>query len=605
MNTFHFLRPDVLYLFIPCLILVFMLMRTKRHTDIWNKICSKDLMPYILARQGKRTIFPYLLLLSTLFLLIAALAGPTWQMNVQPVVKSQSGLVVALDLSPLMDAEDIKPSRLQRALYKINDLLNLRKEGQTALIVFSEEPFVVTPLTDDAATITALLPVLETKIMPASGHQVDKAMTKAAELLEQAGITNGSILLVTPEISKQDMEKTIEIATTKGVSISVLGVGTEEGTPIASKEGGFIKDDKGGLIITMLSKENLKQLARSTNGSYATISVDDSDIHGLVNTFSHVNGPQEHTELTHNLWHDQGYWLVLAALPLVSLIFRRGMLSIVLFFMPCALQAYSWDDLWKTSDQQAEQLFHNEEYQQARELFQTSDWKAAASYKLGEYENAAELYQGNQSADGYYNYGTAKAKQGDFEEALMAYDKTLEMQPDHEDALHNKKIIEEMQKQEQQKNDSKKDQNKDQQKNQDQNQDKDQESNQDQNEDKGQENDQENNQSEKQEKSQSEEQDKQPEQTDPPKDDDKKENEKLQEDYREQVEEELKEKPQEEQEKQEAQEEEAPSQEDQQRQIDDRWLQRIKDDPGGLLRRKFLQQYQQQKQSKQLNGGNR
>jgi len=482
MNDIHFLRPYFLTLCFPVVLFALFLLRTRRSTSIWRKICSPDLIPYILTQRVKRHITPWIIGGLTLCLLIGALAGPAWQLISVPLIKSQSGLVIALDLSTAMNAEDIKPSRLQRAIYKINDLLNQRNEGQTALLVFSDEPYIVTPLTDDTATIKSLLPALETSIMPSTGHEVNKAIIKASELLSQAGISDGSILLVTSALTYQDMENSIESANQKGIKISVLGVGGEEAVPIPKKGGGFVKDAKGALIITTLAKEHLNRLATSTHGLYKTMSIDDSDINELAHMFTTDPFSKQHekSEFTQTKWHDQGYYLVLLALPFAALMLRRGILVMLLFFIPYSVQAYSWDGLWKTSDQQAEGFFHQGEYQQAKELFQNSDWQAASHYKLNNYETAAQLFENNQTAEGLYNYGTTKAKIGDFESALAAYNKVLDKEPGHEDALYNKQLIEEFQKQQQQQQDNnQKNQDKDKQQKQDNKQDQNKDQNQD------------------------------------------------------------------------------------------------------------------------------
>lgn len=591
---FHFLRPYLLLLFIPLIILIILLSRRQLHTGIWSTICSKDLMPYIIVKKAKQSYVPYLLAFIAFSLLIIALAGPAWQLISQPLIKAQSGLVIALDLSPAMNAEDIKPSRLQRAIYKINDFLNLRQEGYTALLVFSESPFVVTPLTDDTATIKALLPALDTKIMPSTGHQVHRAINKSIDLLHQAGISNGSILLVTAELSPSDMEQAINLASQQGVKVFILGTGTEQTSPIAKPEGGFMQDSKGALIMTTLAQENLHNLAKATQGEYKTIALDDSDIHYLSARMNaaRLSDNQENTELTQTKWHDQGYLLVLIALPFVSLIFRRGLLVLSLFLIPPSLQALSWDDLWQTKDQQAQYLFQQEKFQEAKETFQNPDWQAAASYQLGDYEEAAQLFENNQTPDGFYNYGTAKAKQGDFERALEAYNKALEINPDHEDALFNKKLIEDLLKQNQ--NSQNSDQKKD-------------DSNQDKQDDKQQQNDNSSKDKEgsesqnKQESSENKDKDnqqtnqKQNEQNNSSstkKDKEEQLTEELQDEYREKIEEEMQ-KPKEEKAQPLAQEEDV--QQNEQQKLDERWLQRIPDDPGGLLRRKFLQQYREQK----------
>lgn len=563
MTEFHFLRPYFLFGLIPLLIMILLFFRRSRSSDIWNKVCSKDLIPYIVVRKGNRNYFLPIILLASVSLLLIALAGPSWEMISQPLIKSQSGLVIALDLSPAMDAQDVKPSRLQRAIFKLSDFLKTRKDGQTALIVFSEEPFVVTPLTDDVATIKALLPALETNIMPIQGHQVNKAISKAAELLAQAGVSNGSILLITSELTSSDLDQSIAVASQSGTKISVLGIGKEEGTPIQKQVGGFVTDDKGALVITSLAKDNLIRLANATRGTYTTLTLDDADIKELANNSFDLTNSSEQSGLQHSKWHDQGYLFVLLALPFVSLLFRRGILIVLICLMPQMLPALSWNDFWKTPDQQGQELFHQENYQQAKEKFQNPDWQATSNYKLEDYKIAGDLFQKNQSPDGLYNYGTAKAKQGDFEEALAAYNKTLELQPDHEDAKYNKKLIEDFQKQQQQQQNQNDKNN--------ENDDKKQNDSQDSNQDENQKSE------EQQSKEQNESSDSNEEKTS-----------ELQDQYKDKVEKELEQKKSQEL----VEPEEESEQEDPQRQIDDKWLQKVKDDPGGLLRRKFLQQYQ-------------
>lgn len=553
MSLFHFLRPNFLLLFVPFFITAFWLMRSWKKSSAWDKICSQDLLPHVIARKGNNSNAPYLLMFLIGSLLIMALAGPSWELKSHPLMKTQSGLVVVLDLSPSMNAEDIKPSRLQRAIYKLTDILNMRHEGQTALVVFSENPYVVTPLTDDVTTIKTMLPVLETNIMPSVGHNAGKAVEKAYELLVQAGVANGSILLIGSELSFKEADNAIEFSVRHKIPISILGVGTEAGAPIPKAGGGFLKDEKGALIMSTLAEDRLTKLAKSTGGTYISIRSDDSDIQILAKGISGIgsNYYHEQTQLNQNRWHDAGYWLVLAAIPLLTLLFRRGILNVLfifsLFVMPPSLHAFSWNDLWKTPDQQAEELFHQEEYQEAKELFQNPDWKGAANYRLEDYEAAAEMFQQNTSADGYYNHGTAKAKQGDYEAALESYAKALEIQPDHEDALYNKKIIEELMQQQEQNKDN-------------QNQDKDKQDDQ----------TSDNQESKDENQEQKEDQNSKPEES--------------------------KDQAEDKPEPEESKEMQANEQEehDPQRQMDDRWLQKVTDDPGGLLRRKFLQQYRQQ-----------
>jgi Ca-activated chloride channel family protein len=624
MNEFHFLRPHYLWLAAPFILLLIFFMRCSRQGNIWQQVCSQDLIPYVLEKKSGRNTTVCLLSLATLALLIIALAGPTWQQITYPLIKPQSGLVIVLDLSDSMNAQDIKPSRLQRALYKVSDLLKQRHEGQTALIVFSGAPFIVTPLTDDVATIQSLLPVLDTKIMPATGQKVSTAIAKAGALLTQAGIQDGSVLLVTAELSNEDLDKSISLATEHGIKISVLGVGTETAAPIPKQEGGFMKDTSGALVMTTLSKKNLSQLAHATQGTYTTISLDDHDINQIIAAVSEINAKtsSEQTEMITSRWLDEGYLFVLLALPLAALFFRRGVLVILILSCPQMLPAFTADDLWQTPDQRAEQLFHQKEYEQAKELFENQEWQAAATYHTQDYKTAAGFYESDPSVEGRYNCGTSKAKHGDFKGALETYEQALELQPDHADTLYNKKIIEDFLKQQEEnqseqdsdkKSDQKKDKNKDKsekdkskQNQESERKDSDEDSESDQDADQDESNDDQKPSSEQDEDSKpdQESKDSQDNQPEEQSDDENKWNEnsssevdeKQKEDLRQQFQDKMKNESEEvpKPEPQSAQAASAEDEEEAQHQIDERWLECIQDDPGGLLRRKFLQQYRKQ-----------
>lgn len=484
------------------------------------------------------------------------------------------------------------------------------------MLVFSEDPYVVTPLTDDTAAIQALLAALETKIMPSVGHRADQAIAKAANMFKQSGIFGGAVLLITPRISAEELQKAQALAEREGLTISVLGVGTEEGAPILQPGGGFFKDENGGVVISTLSKDNLQQLANTSRGVYATLSHDGRDLEALKKSLdpSFADSQQDEMQRSEKK-HDQGYLLVLCALPLTLLFFRRGMLAVIVLLFPHGLQAFIWSDLWKTADQQGQELFHQENYEQAEKQFENSKWKAAANFRLGEYEKAAELFQNESTANGFYNYGNAQAKQGNLDAALEAYEKTLEIDPTHEDALHNKKILEEFKQQQSQKDqkngegdeqsnsqkqppkkggDAKKEQSEH------PSVDQPQEQNQDAQQPQGQEGDpkEEQDQSSSQSKEEQEQRENgeagadRQELSDEPEKGDNEKKEEMRQQYQQEMERSLQDHQEEVQ--AEAVQEEMPSEEDLQKEADDRTLQRIKDDPGGLLRRKFLLQYRQQ-----------
>lgn len=545
----------------------------------------------------------WIMMSSLLALLIIGLAGPAWKESLEPVFKRETSLVILLDLSDSMNADDIKPTRLKRAVYKINDLLELRKDGQTALVVFTGEPYIVAPLTHDIATIQSQLSVLDTSIMPLSGHNVTKSVQKALDLLNQTGATDGNILLITTELKQSDLKNTMELLKGQRVKLSVLGVGGEATTPISKPNGGFMKDKNGSLMMTKLPIDQLRELAHATDSTYLTIALDDSDIQQLAKEFEGAlpNSKMDETYATIKKWQDEGYLAVLLALPFVSLIFRKGILAILFLLMPLGIQASIWNDYFQTPDGRGESLYNLQDYAGAKEEFENADWKACAHYQLNEYEKAAELFQPNTTSKGLYNYGTARAKAGDFKSALEAYQKVLEIEPDHEDALYNKKLIEEFQKNQEQNQD---------QKSQDKNKESEKDKNSgskdgDKNESGEQKSDSPEENQDSERKSDDKPEEKNQDQGEEGKDKDelqepevkKDEPEDLKDQYQDQVEKEMSKNENEDDNDKEPKEDlkdQTDMEEDLQRQIDDRFLQRVKDDPGGLLRRKFLQQYKQQ-----------
>jgi Ca-activated chloride channel family protein len=589
---FHFIRPYWLLAMLPTIVIVGLMLRNKLSHGNWSAVCDAELLPYLLQEKAvNKSRGPLTVGAMATFLAIVALAGPTWQRVPSPVFRNESALVIALDLSRSMDATDIKPSRLIRARYKIADILKQRKDGQTALLVYSGDAFTVTPLTDDTETIDSQLTALTTDIMPSEGNNAGIVLEKAVDLFKQAGLQNGQILLVTDSV---DADKTQSAIKALGnYSLSILGVGTADGAPVAVPEGGFLKDGQGSIVIPKLNAGDLAKLARLGNGVYQTITANDADIQALLSVVDKPEQQQgkENKNLLLDQWEDKGPWLLLLVLPLAALSFRKGLLCVALVLLlplPKNSYAFEWQDLWQNKDQQAEQAYKNNQFEQAAKLFENPSWKAAANYKAGAYNKALENLvpkQDEKNATVFYNQGNALAKSGQLEPAIKAYEKALALNPDDNDAKYNKELVEkalEKQKQEQKKEDQQKN---------DQQQPSDKDDQQKKNGDKSEKSEEQKANEQKSEQSEEKKSQQQPadEQATP----DNKEPEKK-------PEADKAEHPAE-QKKADAKEPPKPAAEsaqptDEQQQANEQWLKRIPDDPAGLLKRKFKYQYGQRGQ---------
>ena len=582
---FHFIRPLWLLALIPFVVVLSLSWKNKLKQGNWTQVCDAELLPYILQQRATmQNRWPLVSSALAGLITIIALAGPTWEQLPSPVFRSASALVILLDLSRSMDAADIKPSRLIRARYKIADILQRRKDGQTALIVYAGAVFTVTPLTEDTETINSQLTALETDIMPSQGSNTALALEQAVVLFKQAGLTRGQILLVTDGVILED---TLKVARSlDAYQLSILAVGTAQGAPIKIPQGGFLKDVGGNIVVPKLNNQDLQKLANIGGGSFRLISADDSDIEALLVSLD-TRAEQQQKEgnnLLLNLWQDQGPWLLLLVLPLAVLSFRRGSLCLALMvLLPIPKNSYAleWQDLWKTSDQQAQINFKQQQYGQAATQFDNPEWKAASHYKAGDFSQAAEGLQGIQTSQALYNRGNALAKSGQLQEALQAYQQVLAINSKHEDALYNKKLIEKQLEKQQQQNNQQQGEKQDSQPQEQQQKDEESPNQEQENAEQSQEHKAKQNENRADQQQQSQEQQNQQQQAE------QSENEQQQAEQKQQQR-------QEDEKNTEDQSQEITKkamQQNETNQANEQWLQRIPDDPSGLLRRKFLSQY--------------
>jgi Ca-activated chloride channel family protein len=593
-SQFHFIRPLWLLALLPLAIIIWLLAVRKLGNRSWETVCDAELLPFILIGRSTQTQRWTVGLIGLCGLLaILSLAGPAWERLPQPVFRSQSALVIALDLSRSMEATDIQPSRLERARFKIIDLLKQRREGQTALLVYAGDAFVVTPLTDDTSTIESQLPALSTSLMPAQGSNTVSALEKAEQLLKQGGMSKGHILLVTDEVDISGTRKIISKLREQDYRISILGVGTREGSPVTLFNGGFLKDKSGSIVIPVLDSQTLQTVATSGGGRYMEIGMDDRDINSLSEYFAsdQINDEGKPSEFETDIWMEQGPWLILILLPLAALSFRRGYMVIVIFCMlplPEPVNAFEWHDLWQTPDQLGKQALDKGEPDAAAALFSDPEWKAAAHYRSGNFEAAEQILENHDDAESLYNKGNALARQGRFEEAIAAYDQALELLPKHEDAQFNRELIEkELQQQQQQQSQSSSEK---------ETEDQDKSSEQEQQQgDAGTSQQQSDGQDSNKDQDQSA-SDTQTNEENMGQDNKEEQNE---------IEQSETQSTEQDQNKNEAEKSHAtsdPEKPDEEIQANEQWLRRIPDDPGGLLRRKFQYQYQRQAR-KQIEGG--
>ena len=456
----HFIRPELLWLLPVVLPLILLAWRKQSSGGDWAKAIDSELLPHLVASEGSSGSRLRQLWWLALPLLVFGASGPSLERTELPVFEKSDALVIVLDLSRSMWATDTQPSRIRRARQKVMDVLDLRSEGVTGMVVFAGDAHVVTPLTDDTRTIENLLSALAPDIMPLQGSNATEALGLAASLLETSGLTNGSVLLITDGLPKLSTSQVSDLLKPVGAALSILIVGTETGAPIPLPDGGFLRDDSDQIIIPAVDKRMIQQIASNLDARSASVSVDSSDLTYLLSgTESSMTG-DDSLERKTDTWVDLGYWLAIAAALLLLPLFRRGALSALVFAVLLTdadpAQANPLENFWSTPDQKGASALADGDPALAATLFEAPEWRGTAQYEAGNFKSSSAEFGKLESTDSLYNRGNALALAGDLKAAIESYDKSLALSPERQDAITNRELVKsllEQQEQDQQGND--------------------------------------------------------------------------------------------------------------------------------------------------------
>jgi Ca-activated chloride channel family protein len=416
------------------------------------RLVDAELLPHLLQGRAGSSRLPLWLFAAGWTLAALAMAGPSWSHVEQPLYAKRAAQVVAISLSQRMLAHDVAPSRIARARFKVHDLLSSNRDGLNALIGYAGEAFVVAPLTTDVHSLDDLLDAMAPDTMPVDGNDAARAIERGVALVQGAKVANASLVLVTDQ-ADDAAQTAARAARAAGVRVSVLGVGTTQGGPVPLADG-FLHDAQGHLLLAKRDDSALAALAAAGGGSYVPMSADGTDVealHGLLRTASGTVP----TSQKGDQWQDQGAWLLLPLLLIAALAFRRGWLLLLpLLLLPClptTAQAGTWQDWWQRPDQQAAQALQQGKPKQAQQLARDPQWRGAAAYRAGDYAAAAKALEKAPGSDAAYNLGNALARQGQYPQAIAAYDRALKIDSANADAEANRKAVEDWLRQQQQK----------------------------------------------------------------------------------------------------------------------------------------------------------
>ena len=313
LQQFHFLRPLWLLLLIPAGFLMWSVYRRSDSLRAWRQVIAPHLLDHLLLREGGkegRWRPVYMLGLSWL-IGILALAGPSWQMQPSPFSEDQAAMFVVIKVTPEMLAQDIQPSRLQRSILKIHDLLDLKKDVRTGLIAYAGSAHLVMPLTSDAGIINNFAAALEPAVMPMEGDEPAEAIALANQRLKNAAVP-GSIVLITDAIDTSQLSALEKIRELGGAEVHIL----------AMAAGPEVIPPPGSPPAPALDINSLRKAADAMGGSVNTVTADKGDVENLSAKveLSISSAPASEGQQ----WQDSGYYLLWLLALVMLFFFRRG-----------------------------------------------------------------------------------------------------------------------------------------------------------------------------------------------------------------------------------------------------------------------------------------
>ncbi len=474
----HFVNPYLLNL-LWVLILVFgiMVYGILRRKKIVAGFAKSDILHVIAPKfDPKRSWFKACLIIIASAFAIIALAGPQMGFRWQKTNQKGVDIMIALDCSKSMLAQDIKPNRLERAKREIIDLLHMMRSDRAGLVAFSGQAILQCPLTLDHETFNIFLKVLNPGFLPVGGTNIGQAINECYKGFEKDSDTKKAIIIITDgESTTGDIELAAKKMAKEGIKIFCIGVGDLAGAPIPDKEGGFIKDARGNIILSKVDEKGLKKIADLTGGIYVRSVAGDMDLDMIYN--DEILGTMERKTLTSGkkkMWENRFQWFLFPALIifLIELFLSttrrtpplKKILSIIVFVSalticwlnnPLIVEAKTVFSSVKSGIN----AFDEQNYQQAKKHFidaQLEDPEnrklyyniGAAAYMNEEYDqakinfkHALESDDKNLRHDAGYNLANTHYRLGNLEDAIKEYENILKEFPEDTRAKENLEFV--------------------------------------------------------------------------------------------------------------------------------------------------------------------
>ncbi|UQS16550.1 VWA domain-containing protein [Pseudomonas sp. HS6] len=440
LGDFHFLRPLWLLLALFGALLPWL---WRRGRDLQRRLrgnIAGHLLPHLLVTpQDHQRLRPVHWLCALLMLGAVAAAGPTWEQDRPDFLENRAPLIVAVDLSPSMDANDVQPTRLEAAKHKLHDLIQRRAGARTALIAYAGSAHLVLPPTDDPALLDTFIQALGTGLIDKPGKNVSAVIDQARHLLNAEKVP-GSLLLLTDGAETTPIKNPDE-----QLQVLVLAVGNQDGGIIQDTNGQPRIDANGRPTLGSFDPAAIKQLASALDAPLGSLTLNDDDLDWVeLHAQQHFQSASAEQRELH--WKDAGYWLCWPLVLLALFNVRKGWsvnwmpvltLAVGLGWPAAPAQANALTDAFFTRDQQGRWAFEHEHFPQAAALFVDPYWKGVAAYHAADYDLALATFAQLDTPQAYFYLGNIYVRRFKFDEAIAAYTQALKLQAQFPEATAN------------------------------------------------------------------------------------------------------------------------------------------------------------------------
>ena len=457
LQALHFIRPLWLLLCLPAGLLAYAWRHQQQSLGRLAAVIAPHLLPHLVIHPQERAQWRPVYLLSALLVIGAiAAAGPTWELDRPPFLQNLAPLIVAVDLSPSMDANDVPPSRLEAVKHKLHSLIQRRAGARTGLLVYAGSAHLVLPPTEDPALLDSFVQALSTDLLDTPGKNALAVTTQALELLKVEAAP-GTLVLFSDGADTRQLPALEQLLKQSPVDLQLLivAVGNQNGGLLRNADGTPRLDRSGKPIRGDFDQKALQQLASAGQAPIASLTLNDDDLDWIsLHAQQHFAAASADNAEQH--WKDAGYWLCWLLLPLAWLSIRRGwsvnwlpalLLALGLGLPSQPAQAGALADAFLTADQQGRWAFEHGQFAVAAERFADPYWKGRAAYQAAEFNAALDSFSQLDTAAAYFYLGNTQARLHHYPQALAAYAEALRRQNDFPQARFNQQLVAELQRQ--------------------------------------------------------------------------------------------------------------------------------------------------------------